>query len=119
MWIQIVISVIIIVAWWRLVFNYRKGKTPLSASVVWFCIWAAIGIVFWSPEIASRLAVMAGIGRGADLIVYSSIIVLVYFAYRVYVRIEKIERDLTQLTRKLALYDEHERDHRSDPDSQL
>ncbi|MBI4090629.1 MAG: DUF2304 domain-containing protein [Candidatus Komeilibacteria bacterium] len=116
MWIRGFITIFVAFVWWRLLFNFRSHRTTLGPTIVWFILWLSILAVFWSPEIASRLASAAGIGRGADLILYVSVIVLVYLAYRTYARIEKIERDITAVTRELALYEGRKQDHRTDPD---
>lgn len=119
MFIQLVISLFVIFVWWRLFNNFRSQRTTLGITVIWFIVWLAVLIIFWSPDIASRLALAAGIGRGADLIVYIAIIVLVYLTYRIYARLEKIERDLTSVTRDLALYEGRKQNHRPDPDREL
>ena len=119
MWVQLLISLFIVFVWWRLFYNFRTQKSTLGVSFVWFVVWLFVVVIFWPPEIASRLAIAAGIGRGADLIVYISIVVLVYLAYRIYARMEKIERGLTSVTRELALYEGRKKNHRSDSDREL
>lgn len=119
MWIQLLISLFVIFVWVRLFNNFRLQRSTLGSSIVWFIVWFAILIIFWSPEIASRLALTVGIGRGADLIVYVSIIVLVYIGYRIFARLEKIERELTSVTRELALYEGRQQNHRTDSDREL
>ncbi len=89
----------------RIAQNYRARRMPGSASFLWSLVWLSVAIVFWSPDIASRLALAVGIGRGADLIIYSAIIVLVYLVYRLFVRLERLEHTITKLTRAVTLRD--------------
>ena len=102
MWIQVVVSIFILFVLIRLFINVRERKITLKASLAWLIIWLSVLIVFWSPEIASRLAAFLGIGRGADLIVYIAIIVIIFLLYRIFVQIEKINRDISFIIRDIA-----------------
>ena len=104
--IQIIVtffSVLIIV---RLVRTMSVGRIRKAVGCVWIAVWVCIAVIFWSPEIASRLALVFGIGRGADLVVYTAIIVIMYLLYRIFIRLERLNADITTLTRSIAL-DEH------------
>jgi hypothetical protein len=48
---------------------------------------------------------MVGVERGADLIVYASIVVLFYAMYRVLIRLERQNKELTDLVRSLAIHE--------------
>jgi hypothetical protein len=60
-------------------------------------------LVFWQPESTSYLANILGVGRGADLIIYLSVIVIFYLLFRVFIRLNKIDSEITKITRKDAL----------------
>ena len=49
------------------------------------------------------LSSILGIARGADLIVYVSVVLLFYLIFRLYVKMEKIEQDVTKVVRKIAI----------------
>lgn len=120
MWIQLIISLFVAFVLFRLFRNYLHRKISRRILVLWSVLWIGVLIVFWSPETASRLAVFFGIGRGADLIVYSAIIVIVYLLYRIFIRLEKFDRDITVLTRNIALKDDGKGKHTSsNTDNQL
>ena len=119
MWIRILVTIFSLFAIVRIVHNYRTSRLSGTASFFWSLIWLAVGIVFWSPDIASRLALSVGIGRGADLVTYSAIIVLVYLVYRVFIRLERVEHALTQLTRAVTLRDVSDKKNSPDTDRQL
>ena len=103
MWVQIIVSVFIAAILWRLALSYKNHTTSLLSYLGWSLLWVGIAIIFWWPGIASRLALAVGIGRGADLFIYLSIIVLLYLVYRIFLRLEKMNRDITALTRELSL----------------
>lgn len=120
MWIQILISIFSAFAILRVAQNYRSRRFSLSSSLFWSIVWLSVAVVFWFPETASRLAVALGIGRGADLVTYSAIIVLVYLVYRLFVRAERMEHAITELTRAISLHDTQDgKDHTSHTHRQL
>ena len=112
MGIQILVTLFVLFALGRLGINYRERRLRGSVVILWVVLWLSVLTVFWSPEIASRLAVALGIGRGADLIVYTAIVVVVYLLYRIFVRLERLDGEITRLTQALALQGKntHKRD---------
>jgi len=65
--------------------------------------WLAVGIIVWIPNSTNVIAQFLGIGRGADLIFYFSILILFFLIFRVYIKIEKIERNITKVVREDSL----------------
>lgn len=100
---QILISVFVLFAISRVFARYQEGKLSAIATIFWIILWIAIEIAVWIPNSTTYLAQMLGIGRGADLIIYSSIVALFYLVFRIYVKLEDIEREITQVVRKIAL----------------
>lgn len=49
------------------------------------------------------LARRVGIGRGADFVLYVSVLFLLYSSFRIFIRLEKTERCITTLTRQIAI----------------
>ncbi|MBI4133774.1 DUF2304 domain-containing protein [Candidatus Uhrbacteria bacterium] len=103
--IQILILIFILFALSRTVLQFRERKLRVHWFVVWLLLWAGVGFVVLRPEVTSRLARFVGITRGADLVVYTAIIVLSYLVFRVLVKIESLEGQITKLVRHLALDD--------------
>ena len=65
---------------------------------------AAGGIVFvLFPDITNRIAHWLGVGRGADLIFYTSIILFWFVILKLYARIRRLEQTVTALVRKDAI----------------
>jgi len=117
MWIQVLISIFIFFVLLRLYINVREHKISLKTSLAWLIIWLSVLTVFWSPELASRLAIIFGIGRGSDLIVYIAIIVIIFLLYRVFVQIEKINSDISHIIRDIATRHDEYKKKDSDPHS--
>lgn len=59
-------------------------------------------VVVW-PGQTDRWAQYLGIERGADGIVYVSIILLYYMMFRIYIKLNLMGHDITRLVRALAV----------------
>jgi len=55
------------------------------------------------PDLTMKLAHVVGIGRGADLIFYLSILFLLFLCFNFYVRFHVLEERMTRVVRELAL----------------
>lgn len=83
--------------------RFRKRQVPAWVAGLWVVLWLAVGVVALIPELTSRLADFLGIGRGADVVVYTAIVVIIAMLFRVSVRLEQLDRAITKVTRELAL----------------
>ncbi|OGH69552.1 MAG: hypothetical protein A3C90_00355 [Candidatus Magasanikbacteria bacterium RIFCSPHIGHO2_02_FULL_51_14] len=84
----------------------RRSKDDMlgpKAMIFWILFWlAAIVVVLW-PESASKIAEFFGIGRGADLVVYASLAIVFYLLFKLNVKLDSLNRDITKVVRKNAL----------------
>lgn len=69
----------------------------------WFLFWLMVIVAVWVPNFLTKLANILGIGRGTDLVLYVSVVVVFYFIFRIYVRIERMESNITKIVRDDAL----------------
>ena len=64
----------------------------------------AAGILFVAnPQLANRIAHLVGVGRGADLLLYTFSLTSAYLFLLMYSQLRSLERKLTELTRYDAL----------------
>lgn len=101
--LKIIITIFLLFAIIKLINQKKNSQISFATFFIWFLIWIAIGIIFWHPELATQIANQFGIGRGADFLIYISIIVIFYQLFRIYSHIEKIEVNITKITRKIAI----------------
>ena len=88
--------------------QFRAQKVSLHWLLIWNGLWlAVIGVTLW-PTSADFVAHLVGIGRGADLALYVSAVALSYAVFRLFVRQEETQRELTKLTRLMAIRDADE-----------
>lgn len=70
-------------------------------ALVCFGAFAVTSIVF--PDIWNALAHLVGVGRGTDLLLYGTIMVLLGYMATSYVRFRDLETRFTKLARRIAL----------------
>ncbi len=101
--IQILAFVFVTFAASRAVLRARDKKISVGELFLWLAIWGGLIFVVFFPGITSYFAQLLGIGRGVDVIVYVSISLLFYLIFRLYVKLEETEREITKLVREHAL----------------
>ncbi|MBU0717710.1 MAG: DUF2304 domain-containing protein [Planctomycetes bacterium] len=74
-------------------------------NLLWLLLWVLAGLAIAWPDLTAIVAAALGIGRGADLVLYCAVVVMMVGFLMVYVRLRRLRRDLTLLVRHLALRD--------------
>ena len=81
----------------------RQGALGRTEAIVWSAFWIASCVVVLRPEFASAFASFLGVGRGVDAVIYVAIIALFYVVFRIYLRLDRLDRDITALVRTVSL----------------
>jgi hypothetical protein len=95
--------------------RFRRRQLSVLGAGAWIALWILVGAVALQPEWTNRLADILGIGRGADVVLYGAIIVIVALLFRMSVRIEQLDRAITTVTRELALRERDPRESHGAP----
>ena len=101
--ILLVLLVGIIIALSRRWASRREGIAWIS-----LCLAAAAATIW--PDMTTRIARAIGISRGADLILYCAVAVMMIGFWMTYIRLRHLRREMTLLVRHAALL-EAERDY--------
>lgn len=101
--IQLILIIFFLFALSRVVMRWRAKELSLGALILWSVFWIVAGIVVVTPNITFYFARLVGIGRGADLVVYISLALLFFIVFRLMVTVERQKREITKLTRVIAL----------------
>lgn len=101
--IQVIAAIFTLFALSRAYLRFKEKKLSSFAFILWMFVWIAGVLAIFLPDVTSRVAKIFGIGRGVDVILYASIVVIFYLLFRIYIKIEDIGREITQLARKVAL----------------
>ncbi len=89
----------IVLTWYR---AFKQAIRPVEA-VAWTIVWVGAAIVITLPGIASFFADRFGIGRGVDLVVYTSVFLLFLLVFHLHVVHDRMEKSITELVRHNAL----------------
>lgn len=90
------------VAFISLYFVIRLKKKLLDLVLLVILISTAVVFIIW-PELTTALAKKLGVGRGADLIFYTSILIFWFVLLKLYARIRLLEKSFTQIIREDAI----------------
>lgn len=101
--VQIFLSLFLLFALSRVILRFRDGELTISGLIFWSSVFSLAIVIVLIPGLTSKAAQKLGIGRGVDAVVYTSIVVLFYLVFRLYVYLQDIKHEITSLIRKLAL----------------
>lgn len=106
---QIIIKVVLIAAFlvfaFILIRSAGSARSQAARSIVLIAFFAAAIIAVAFPTIVNDLALMVGVGRGTDLLLYAFIIVFVGQALTTTRARRAQDEQITELARKMALSD--------------
>jgi small membrane protein len=66
-------------------------------------IWALAAAAIADPDVLQNIALGLSIGRGADLVSYLFVLAFLVGAFVVYGRFQRMQRQITELTRTIAI----------------
>lgn len=103
--IQILLLFVLVVATiitWR---RMHERVIRFGEAFAWTIVWVVAGIAVLLPETTSVVARWVGVGRGADLVLYASVITLFLLVFKAFSWMDSIEKNITDLVRRDALRD--------------
>ena len=98
----LVLGIVGIVSW----LFVKRGAKQLAVRrllIIAFAVFAVLTVLF--PGMLSRVANLVGVGRGADLLLYATVLVLLGFLALQEARTKNAEKRTTYLARRLSLDD--------------
>ena len=95
-----------------------RGQISKRSGLYWFGLWLTAAVVIAFPSLTTIVARRLGIGRGADLVFYLSILAGVVSSLYFYMRFRKLEILVTDVVRREALA-HPQFGHRTPPDTDL
>jgi len=108
MLIKFIVIFFVIFAIWRTIVRLKREEIRIVETAIWVIFWLIVGTVAIIPQTTDIVAQFLGVSRGVDLLVYISIVVLFFIIFKIIVKLEKIERNVTKIVRHLALKDVEE-----------
>ncbi len=101
--LQIIVVAFAVFAISRAFLRFKDRKIAAMSFGLWSALWIAAIVVILLPGTSFFFANLLGIQRGADFVVYISIIALFYLVFRLYVKIDNVEKEVTKLVREIAI----------------
>jgi Uncharacterized conserved protein len=102
---QIIVIIFCLYAALRVWQKVKAKSLSRRWGAFWLVFWFGVGVVVALPWTTSLLAARLGVTRGVDLVIYVSVIVLFYLVFRLTLKIEKLEGNITKIVREVALSD--------------
>lgn len=99
---------------YRTISQYIKKKRTIVAAVVWVLFWVSIITLAIIPnQVTNKIASILGFKSNVTAIIFVAIGLLFLFIFYLSSAIEKLENQLTELVRKIAI-DEHVKQGKED-----
>ncbi len=81
----------------------QKGTLGIRGAIFWILFWIGVALVVIWPQSVQMIAHSFGIGRGSDFVLYISVITLFFLVFRLHIKIENMNRDVTKVVRAKSL----------------
>lgn len=101
--IKVVIILFVLFVLFRTFLRFKQKDITGRELSIWTIFWLLVAGATIAPQQTDIIAQAVGVGRGADLLVYLSIITLFFLVFKVIVKLEKIDKDVTSVVRNTAI----------------
>lgn len=95
-------AIVLLIVLWN-IYSFKKEQIKFRRFIVFILFWLSVLLAIIFPEETNKIAKFFNITRGADFFIYISIIVIFYTLFKVYEKLEQIERNITKIVREIAL----------------
>ncbi|HIP16382.1 MAG TPA: DUF2304 family protein [Methanothermococcus okinawensis] len=108
--IQILALVFAIFAMFKIILKAKNSEINIEPAIFWIFVWMLVVLIAVFPQTMSYLATFTGVKRGVDSIIYLAIMILFYLQYRLYIKMENIEREITLIVREIAILEKEKKE---------
>lgn len=85
-----------------------RGWSTRREAYFWGILCVLAGLATWNPKWTTDVADELSIGRGADLVLYIAVIMMMIGFWMTYMRLRHLRKELTSLVRHIAILEAHE-----------
>lgn len=82
-----------------------RSRVTRRVGLAWIVLWISAAVAIAFPELLVWLANFLGIGRGTDLVLYVFILVGFVAFFVTYLRFRRLEEQMTEIVRHIAIRD--------------
>ena len=101
--IKIIIVLFAVFVLYRTFLRFQKRDITGRELVIWTFFWLLVIVATLAPQQTDIISQAVGVERGADLLVYLSVIVLFFIVFKIVVKLEKIDKNITEIVRNTAI----------------
>jgi len=101
--IQFLLLAFVLGALTKVIYSYTQRGMQRRDFLFWTLVWIGTAAIITFPDATSFLAHGLGIGRGADLIIYASLLISFYLILRLHLLLAHLEQEITEIVRAIAL----------------
>ncbi|MDO8643187.1 MAG: DUF2304 family protein [Candidatus Woesearchaeota archaeon] len=101
--LSIAILFFVLFAWSRAVLRFKEGGIGFKEFFVWTSIWGMVVALILFRDRLGFLTRFTTLQRPIDVILAGSIILLFYLLFRIYVKIDTMDQNVTKIVRELTL----------------
>lgn len=103
---QILAIIIIFFFLLRLVFQKKKKQISANEFILWFIFWIFSGTAIILLKKIDLLAAYLGFSSsGINILLYIGFLIILYMLFKMQIKIEKQDRNITKIIREIALKD--------------
>lgn len=104
--IQIIVTIGVLVLVLPSIYSsYKRKSLAPFGLIVWLLFWVIGLVIIWFPSLINEIGRILGVTRSIDALVYMSIVFLFYIVFTQRTKTNELEREITMLTRKVAIKD--------------
>ena len=100
--LKILTVIFIVFAASRAYLRFKGKSLNLSNLILWSVIWLATLVFVFDPQSSDAIAKLFGLQRGTDTIFFLAIVLLFYLIFRLYVKLDTVDKDLTRLVTEIS-----------------
>jgi hypothetical protein len=101
---QILALIVIVFFISRLLMQKRKKQLSANEFVFWLIFWSVSALAIIFLKFIDRFVASLGFsGMGIDVLLYFSVVILFYLIFRIRIRLERVEQEITKIVREVSL----------------
>ena len=99
---KILVLVFIAFAASRAYLRFKDRTININNLILWIIIWTIVLIVVFNPQFSDTIGTFFGISHGTDTAFFFANLILFYLVFRLYAKIENVDREVTRLATNLS-----------------
>lgn len=86
----------------RAYLRFKDKSLTLQMLLFWVSLWFITLITVFIPWISDSVATIFGVEHGTDIAFFFTLMLLLYLVFRLYIKLEEVDRSVTDLTISLS-----------------